>query len=275
MRSDLPATGLLGRIRTLRRAGRRRLGRVGFSLLEVMIASAILVATMAVIVRIQTQSVSGVARAQKIVVATDLCQEKLGEVMLLIEREGIGTADIYERGDFDDFGQDQRLDFDNALEDYRWEYWVEEIDFALNGDLFSMFAPGGDDDAGGGGGAGMGAMAGADPAQQEAMMQQFGLGPDQLTENLGNFIRRVRVRVYWGDESKAEEKGREVIITTHIISPQGAFRQMGGDPNNPNAGAGGPMGGVPGGGRVPGGGGRAGGGRANPMLPSPRGGGNR
>jgi len=239
---------MMRHIRKVRQAGRRRFGRRAFSLLEVMIASAILVVTMAVVVRIQTQSVTGALRAQKVVVGTNLAQEKMGEVLLLIEMEGIGTQDIYERGDFDDFGDEQRLDFGDELEDYHWEYWVEEIEFALSSDVMGFLGGmGGEDDAGGGAGGPMGAMAGADAGATEAMMSQLGLGQDQLTEQLGNFIRRVRIRVYWGEESEAEERGREVVITTHIISPEGAFRQMGGDPNNPggNGAPGGP-GGMPG-----------------------------
>lgn len=218
----------------VRRQGRRRLGRGAFSLLEVMIATAILVTTIAIIVRIQATSVSGVIRAQKIIVATDLAQEKLGEALLKIELEGIGTQDIYENGDFDDFGDDQRLDFGDELDDFHWQYWVEEVEFALSPDVMGfMGGMGGDDAAGGGGVGGVAGAAGGDA--QQAMMDQLGLGGDQMSEQLAQFIRRVRVRVWWGEDSKdAEEKGTEVVITTHIISPEGAFRQLGGDPNNPN-----------------------------------------
>ena len=187
----------------------------------------------------------------------------LGHSTMLIELEGVGTQDIYDNGDFDDFGDDQRLDFGDTLEDYHWEYWVEEVEFALSADVMGFMGDmmGGDDGSGavpggGAGGAG-GAMAGADPGVQEALMSQLGLGQDQLTDQLGQFIRRVRVRVWWGDDSKeAEERGREIVLTTHIISPEGAFSTMGGDLANPGgvggAGGAGAAGGLPGGG-LPGG----------------------
>jgi prepilin-type N-terminal cleavage/methylation domain-containing protein len=214
--------------------------RQGFSLLEVMIAAAILLTAITVVVRIQATVITGVSRADKIVVATDLAREKMTEALLLIEAEGLGTGDISARGDFRDFGDDARVDFGRALEAYRWEYHVEEIEFQLNADLFAMM---GGDAASGGAPAGP-SMGGQGMAEQ--MMNQMGLGGDQLSNQLSQFVRRVRVRVYWGESRRSEEQGREVVLTTHIISPGGAFRQMGG-------GAGGAPGGMGPGGMGPGG----------------------
>lgn len=198
-----------------------------------MIATAILVTSMTLLVRIQAGAVQGALKAERIVVATDLAQEKMGEVLLLIEAEGLGTQDIDERGNFGDYGDDADIDFGRKLDDYRWEYWVEEVELALNGDLMSMFG-GEDSPLGGTGGDDALGAAGSNNDGTADLMNQFGLGPDQLSEQLGQFVRRVRVRVYWGESKEAEERGREVVITTHIISATGAFQTAGGDPNNPN-----------------------------------------
>jgi len=213
----------------MRPALQRRLRR-GFNLLEVIIASAILVMTITVIARVQYEAVVAAQRANELALGTQLAQEKLAEVQLLIETEGIGTADIAERGDFGNFGDDSRLDFRRALDDYRWEYYVEEIDMALSGDVMGMMAGMLGGDEGGEGAIGGGAGGAVDPDMQAQMMSQLGLGPDQLTEQMGQFVRRVRVRVYWGEEKDAEERGRQVVLTTHIISPTGAFQQAGGNP---------------------------------------------
>jgi len=247
----------------------RRL-RKGFSLLEVIIASAILVMTLAVVTKIQYQAMLYSQRASALTLGTQLAQEKLAEVQILIETEGIGTADITERGDFRGFGEDAGLEFGRSLDDYRWEYHVEEIDMALSGDVMGMMGGmlGGEDDNGASAAAG---SAGGQQAGAE-MLNQFGLGPDQMSEQLGQFVRRVRVRVYWGEENKAEEEGQEVILTTHIISPSGAFQQLGGGA----AGPGGPGGGIPGQGGGPGGiGGAPGGGFGGRGVGSIGGGANR
>lgn len=199
---------------------RRRLRRA-FTLLEVMIAAGILVMTLAITARIQAAAVHGALRAERVVTGTDLAQEKISEVLILIETEGVGTADIHERGDFDQLGDEARLDYGDALDDYHWEYWVEEIEFAISSDAMAMAGMGGDDSEGLGQGV-------AESGMADQAMAALGFGPDQLSDQLGQYIRRVRVRVYWGDDDEAEEKGREVIITTHIISPTGAFQQLGG-----------------------------------------------
>ena len=214
---------------------RRR--RLGFTLLEVMIAASILVFSMTLMVRIQAGAVQGALKAERIVVATDLAQEKMGEVLLLIEAEGVGTQDISERGNFGDYGDDADLDFGDRLDEYEFEYWIEEVELALSGDLMAMFG-GGEEGEGGllgdmGGSDALG-VAGSNNENSADLLNQFGLGPEQLSEQLGQFVRRVRVRVYWGESKEAEERGREVVITTHIISPSGAFQAAGGDPNNPN-----------------------------------------
>lgn len=209
----------------------RRHRRLGFNLIEVMIATAILVASLSIIVTIQVGAVRNVQRAKDLVVATDLAQQKMAEAMMTIELEGVGSQDVYEHGDFDDFGDDQRLEFGNALDKYHWQYWVEEIDFALSSDVAGFLGGMGGED-GEGGLPGMAAGSANDGA--EDMMNQLGFGGDQLSDQLGQFVRRVRVRVWWGEDDKdAEERGQEVVLTTHIISPEGAFLQMGGDPNNP------------------------------------------
>jgi prepilin-type N-terminal cleavage/methylation domain-containing protein len=215
-------------LRLSRRARRRR---SGFTLLEVMIAAGILVVSLTLVVQIQAGAVQGALKAERLVVATDLAQEKIGEVLLLIEAEGVGTADVHERGDFRDYGDEADLEFGDRLDDFEYEYWIEEVELALSGDLMSMFGGMGEDGAAGGDALG---AAGSSNENSADLMAQFGFGPEQISEQLGQFVRRIRVRVYWGEESEAAERGREVVITTHIISPTGAFRSLGGDPNNPD-----------------------------------------
>jgi hypothetical protein len=44
-----------------------------------------------------------------------------------------------------------------------------------------------------------------------------------IAEFLGPYVREVRVRVWWGEDSESsEEDGSEVVLTTHVINPGGA-----------------------------------------------------
>ena len=200
-----------------------RRSRRGYNLLEVMFASLILVVTLATVARIQVNAIRNSGEAELIVLGTLLAQEKMAEVKMLIEAEGLASDDVHESGDFDDYGGDADLDFDKDLDGFRWEYEVVEVDFAISGDLLSMMG-GMDDEMGAAGG-------GEDPqSMAETAMSAMGITDDLITETLGQFIREVRVRVYWAvDVETSEKRGKIVEIVTHVISPKGAFQSFGGN----------------------------------------------
>lgn len=216
--------------------------RRGYNLLEVMFASLILVVTLATVARIQVNAIRNSGEAELIVLGTLLAQEKMAEVKMLIEAEGLASDDVHEAGDFDDYGGDADLEFGDDLDAFQWEYEVVEVDFAISGDLLSMMG-GMDEDMGGGG---------EDPqSMAETAMSAMGITDDLITETLGQFIREVRVRVYWAvDVETSEKRGKIVEIVTHVISPKGAFQSFGG---NAAGGAPGLSGGTTGGGASSGG----------------------
>ena len=216
--------------------------RQGFSLLEVMVALAILTMSLVILIETQSSAVILTREAERIVTATDLAQLKLTDALLHVEKEGFTVSDIYESGEFDDLG-DELLDveFGPELEDYHWEYSISEVDIEGVGDVASiagdMGGGGGDDDGGGmlggllgglggdGGGGGGGGGGGAGGGGTGDMLSALGFGPEQLTQTLSPYIREVLVRVWWGESSDvAEEEGYEVIITTHVINPTGVLQ---------------------------------------------------
>lgn len=189
-----------------------RRARRGFTLLEVMIALAILVTGLAVLMETQSTAVMMTMEADRIVVATQLAQEKLSEVTFLVEHEGFTDDEINEEGDFDDFG-DEALNLEmKALEDYHWEYLIMPVDLEQASDLNAMVQ-------GAAGKLGFGGEAAGIP---DLSSMGLPIGPDAIAESLDPFVREVRVRVWWGEDLKeAEELGNEVILTTHVINPQG------------------------------------------------------
>ena len=208
----------------------RRLGRRGFSLLEVMIALAILVVCVVILVDSQATIAIMTFEAQKLIVATNLAQDKTSEAMMRVEKEGFTDSDKCDSGDFSSFGDDELdLEFGDELEAYHWEYCISEINVALAGDIVGMAQ----------GLAGSGAIAGS-PLPADAGggglpggmdLSMFGLSPEVMSEMLSRYIREVRVRVWYGETSKSsKESGDDVTIVTHAINSTGAVQQMKADP---------------------------------------------
>lgn len=207
---------------------RRFSTNAGFTLLEVMVALAILVGALGVLVQTQATAMVMTYEAERMVTATELARDKMGEVMLQVEEEGFQSSDVSESGDFSNFGSDVLdLEFGDALEDYHYEYTVREVELSLSGDLMGMMDMlGGDDEASG--------MSAADANQQsaEAQMSSLGVSESMITDMLSNYLREVKVRVWWGDSSdEAEERGDEVWLVTHVINPAGDLTGTGANQN--------------------------------------------
>ena len=190
--------------------------RHGFSLLEVMVALAILVTSMVMLMEVQSSSIKMTQSAETIITATGLATEKLTEVKLLVEQEGFGSDDIEEEGEFDEFGDGELdLDFADAFENYHWQYSVSEIDINLSPDIAGLA-----ESLGGGDYFGEPNESYQDASSSNAPdLSTLGVSQEMVSEMLAPFIREIRVRVWWGDSSKkAEEEGDEVVLTTHVIN---------------------------------------------------------
>lgn len=224
--------------------------RRGFTLLEVMIALGILVVSLVVLSGTQTTAIEMTKEADRILVATQLAQEVLSDVRVIVEREGFPSDDLYESGDFSDLGDEVlNLEFE-GLEDYNFEYLVTEVDLeaaadlnAIGNNLMSNLGLQGPEGTG------------APPMPD---LSSFGVGPEMIVDALDPYLREVRVRVWWGEDSdEAEENGNEVILTTHVASPNAQVFNQGSGQNPANRpgqpGAQGQQGqGRPGGGRATG-----------------------
>lgn len=205
--------------------------RSGFSLIEVMIALAILVTSFVILIDTQGQAVAMTRAAQEIVTGTNLAQEKLAEVLIRMEQEGLTDTDVCESGDFSTFGDETvDLEFGDSLEKYHYSWCVSEIDLGLAGDITSMASSlSGEDGFGGAGGAGMpegagDAAAAAGGAAGGFDLASLGISNEMITEMLGRYIREVRINVWWGEDAKSsEESGDSIMLTTHLVNPTGAI----------------------------------------------------
>jgi prepilin-type N-terminal cleavage/methylation domain-containing protein len=195
--------------------------RRGFTLLEVVIALAILAVSLTVLVQSEASAVLMTQDAGRTIVGNHLAQQKMTEALLRLEKEGVSTSDTEEEGDFDDFGKSdgfcQDIDFGDSFDSYKFAYTIRKVNFEL-GDLSGAadqlqavgIGPSADQEA-----ASTSSMAGADASA-------LGLQPDMIGEMLGPYIREVRVVVWWGEDPDPD-KGCEdcVELTTHVANPSG------------------------------------------------------
>ena len=201
--------------------------RAGFTLLEVIIALAILVMALTILVESQGSAAYMVRDADKVRLATVLAEEKMVEALLILEFEGWTAQDIEESGDFDNFGSEDfrgtgmSPDFETNLNDFKWAYTVRKIEFTLPTDLGGMT-----DDLMDGGYFGESASEqysqNDNPNQMD--LGDIGISPDMISEYLADYIREVRVLVWWGDN---EDKDDQVELLTHVINPSGVVSEDG------------------------------------------------
>ncbi len=194
------------------------MSRRAFTLLEVIIALAILAVGLTVLVSSQASAVMMTNETDRIRVATLLAHEKMNEAMLRVEAEGFSAQDIEEEGDFSGFGEedfrgDQSGDMDvaDAYEDFKWAYTIREIELDLP-DLGGAV-----DTLGGSGYFPNAAEQNATPSLDESMISSF-LSPDMIASQLSPYLREVRVLVWWGEN---EDETDQIELLTHAINPSG------------------------------------------------------
>lgn len=203
------------------------LRRHAFTLLEVVIALAILAVSLMVLIDAQSTAVFMTVDSERMLTGTYLAQEKMAEALLRVEKDGFTTQDIDEEGDFGDFGADggfgQDVDFGDTFEDYKWAYTVRKVDIQL-GDV----AGASEDLQGAGFGPQKGEDEDAGAAPETPDLGDLGIQPDMISEMLRPYIREVRVLVWWSDEDPDLEEGCEqcIEVVSHVINPTGAEQQL-------------------------------------------------
>jgi general secretion pathway protein I len=193
----------------------------GFTLLETVIALAILGLALMAIFDLNAGAVANHAYTKKLTIATLLARSKMTDVEQKLYDDGFSNDDDEESGDFSDEGWST----------FKWRAKViapktdgvspdQLIGAIFNlpigdsgsgdplGGLASMFGGAGGKDGAAGGptpqaGAGMGAMAGM-------IQPMFTQMIDQLTRS----VREVHLTVYWQDGTQVES----IDLVTHVVS---------------------------------------------------------
>jgi len=189
----------------------------GFTLLEVMVAMAILAVTLVALLETQGQSLVMTNYAKHLIVATLLARSKMVDLEMELYKNGFDQFDEELDGDFEEEG----------FPKYRWEAKVSKLKMSINLNMLGI-----DENNPGGLGNFFGGMGGSPGGFLPAMgSQQGGLGItpqaalmapiagfiqpflDQLTES----IRKVDLTIYWQSGNKEEK----LTITTHFVNIPG------------------------------------------------------
>ncbi len=197
----------------------------GFTLLEVMIALAILVTALVVVAQANMGATRDASRAKMLTVATMLGRAKMNEIEFDLKHDGFSDFDEEECGDFgdDDYG---------GLAKFQWCYTIEKIELPENLDLQSMLGGQGQGQEGdedspsspsapaspfggmlsmlGGGGMGGGASPMAGMAAS-LLASQFGV----IRNVIEQAIRRIILTVSWPEGAR----DRSLTLVLYITDP--------------------------------------------------------
>jgi len=190
----------------------------GFTLLEVVVAMAILALALMAIFDLNSGALSTHAYTKRLTVASMLARGKMVDLEQKLLDEGFPTQDDEESGDFDDEGWPSFKWRARILAPKTSNLSPEQVIGALVGipmgggeegsddplsGMLGMFAGGGDAKAPGG----AAGMAGSAAAMAGPMF-------NQMVQQIGNSVREVQLTVYWKDGNQVES----IDLVTHVVA---------------------------------------------------------
>lgn len=153
----------------------------GFSLLEILIAVAILATAAATMAASASSSFLSSERAERITSAAFLARQRMAELEMELEGD-------MEKDKFPDDVEKQD-NFPEPFDDFRWKYTIRKVEIPVMGE--------------------------GDKEGQNVMVMNY---IKNVTEQISKKVREVKVTVFWGDELKPEEEQEHLEVTTHIVN---------------------------------------------------------
>ena len=182
-----------------------RAARAGFTLLEVMIAMAILAVSLIVVMRVMDQAALVTRYQDQQITAATLARFKMVDLEIQIEKDGFPSEDGKEEcGNFVEDDLRDILDAPNGLEGFEWCWTLKKVDLPIPMDML-----GGGDGEGKSNGQG---MQNAPPGLQGGL--PGGLTPDAAAEQLSKAVRVLTLVVKW----KTGDIPQELSVTTHLVN---------------------------------------------------------
>jgi general secretion pathway protein I len=212
----------------------RRTGTRGFTLLEVMVALAVLAGSLMAVAELSGNALRNFAYARDLSVATLLAREKIVELQEKYDDSGFTDFDQKEDGTFSDQGQPG----------FRWALELQKppADLSAERILSAFLGGGGDGDASatdlvgkllGGAAAGAGGGTGAPTSGMPAGLAG-GVLQGQVkafAEELKKGVRRVTLRVSWKDGKT--ENGFDLTTWWVVLNPKAPGGARGENPDVP------------------------------------------
>lgn len=169
-----------------------------FSLLEMMVAIALLSLGLVLLLQVQARSIQLAQQAREMTIATQLARAKLLDCQTDLLKKGFSIGDYDEEGDFSD----------DDMPGFYWECHAYKPDMPVADatDINTAAASGalGMDPA---------ATESASAGQPDPMMGMIAPIVAQMSGILGDSIRELHVIVRWG----VGEDMQEMTVTTHVI----------------------------------------------------------
>ncbi len=184
----------------------------GFTLLEVVVALAILAMSLTVFLQTQAASLANAGRSRNLTFATLLARSKMIDIEQQLVDEGFTLGTVEDDGDFGEEGH----------ADYKWHSRLSEIELEM-GSLSSLCgALGGDDDA--------------QESSCEAMVSGLGAPLESLLGEVGHSLRLVELTVRWPDGRYEESMSVTTLLTREDMAAGAAPTPGGGIFPQPDVG---------------------------------------
>jgi len=175
---------------------RARRPQAGFTLLEVMVAVAILALTLVVILDIITRNVRSTTHARMITTATFLARGKMVSLEDGIIEKGFQEIDDFQKGDFREEG----------FGDFTWESAIEKIELPADMAQKTQQAAG---QATASSKTPMGALTGMVGGLMGGLIEPVRVGLEES-------VRRVTLRVFWNERGRPEQS---VELALYVTDP--------------------------------------------------------
>ena len=174
-----------------------------FTLLEVMIALAIISISVSSILVSLSSGATIPYDSQKRIKAVDLAVIKLHDIERKLKKDGFKDEDQEEHGDFDE----------DEFKDFHWIAKIKKLeipdDIAM---LSKMFLGGGDE--------GDSTIEKQKNSREAGMMSMFGSFIQMIKDTFEDAIREVEIEVYWYYGDEEEENKEKFTLVTHLINFQ-------------------------------------------------------
>jgi len=176
----------------------------GFTLIEVVVALAILAVSLTVLLSVQAASMRSAGRVRDLTIATLLARSKMVDIEQELFDEGFTTGEQEDDGDFSD----------ESYREFKWKSKVTELEITLDtlGDLCEGFEEGNEDSGEGG---------------CSDMLGGFGGPLEAVMGEISNSVRFVELSITWpvGLGGKYKESMTVSALVTredYGIQPPGA-----------------------------------------------------